>query len=1583
MEQREPITSWAPVESGEISAQLRWLSPLDEPRLKQIITRLRRERDATPDPRRRGRIDWSIGQIYEDHLGDEAAALRWYQRAHLAHPEHLPTLLASRRIFTRAGRWGMTLRLLNQEISARRNPEHIAALSCLKAGVYLIHLHRPAEARACLRSALEANPRDETAARCLASVRREHPEPEGLAHAWRRAAENTLDPLLKEACAIEAAAAFKAAEAIHEAIATLEALPPSPRQGLALAPLYMEVGAHAEAMETALRLDPTRAESGWLAEQLAARLLEVDPARAAALLAGRAAPRCLLPKLDAQLAQGAYGEAAATAAQIAEGLTAPGDRALALWRQAELEVKGLDDDAALETLRALLEIEPEWPLVTRWAAKLYAQHPRLRLWTHEARLSVAPSKATRLGHLILIAWARRDLGDEEGQLSAYEAALAIAPRSDYARARLIERLVDQRRWSRLVGVLAREASPQANAYASQGALVSEALARAQALCTDDPEQALTVWVNLLKLDPSCALALEMSRGLARRLEEWPLLFKLNERALSLLGAGPEAAERRLTLWMSQAEILELEGQPTAAMSAYLTALEIQPLFAPARYRLQGLCLQTQDWAPLARAYRLALGVSEAPTRAALHALGDLCRETLKDAEGARFAFERALRVTPDHAPSLMALRALAVEAGNFAQEAALTEALLGCFEAPALRAALLCDLGHRCLSGDDLDGARAAWRRALEVEPGCGRARHALLGLRPAPEEIAWLAEREPLLEARVALWLDVARWSEDKALARQAVTRALEAAPDHVGALLHRERLAVEEGDVEALYEIYERLAQLTTTKESRWRFLLQKARLFGQREDFERVFDLRPDHPEILEMMARVAFEALDGDRLDRVHEARLAAAEHAEARLLCLMERGQLMRAVGLLDEAASSFERALIEVADDYATIEWLRESCEARGDTPAVKALAAHQARISAAAENASACFMEAGLLAERQDGGAALEAFMGALSRNPSDPSPMNAIRRLTQRQGDWRGWARALALEALVDADARASRALEIADIEAGRLNDPRAALRTLRHALNDPGRHAERLLQRIGDLCTEVGDWAGAAESYELLQVVTQDEALRQALTFRRAAIYAEKLDALPAAQSLLQGALEIQPTSPRLLEAMADLAARAGDHASAVAWLRRASPIEAGAEAREIKLARALMNAGVFEEGFARLRRAWMRHKDEALFDELGEFAARARRPDWLHEIFDAQPRFTPNSFLRFVELLWAAGVARRTIRAYLRINALGQKDQRARAFEALILSGTEDGLEEARAIYEALLDEHPAEIAYLQMLRRLYRRLGDARAAEKIQALLRALRRGQRGPLTDKVGLLQAAAPPPEPFDEEAWIDSEAPEPELALLAQVERAFPAAFQAIPAPLSPADEGFAEGFAELARCFEQPPGVGLDPTRPCEAPLPTEAGWVCSAELTRLPEGPARFLICAGLIAARWHLTALIRWSPAVLARRLAALLQASGRDIEALEAPPEAQAEQAERFAARVDFVGKDDLLDRLAEALPRLDLDALAVRAHTLTYRVGLAYAGDIGAALAALQAIGAEAARDEVIRFWLSPRFDRLALNRT
>ncbi len=400
----------------------------------------------------------------------------------------------------------------------------------------------------------------------------------------------------------------------------------------------------------------------------------------------------------------------------------------------------------------------------------------------------------------------------------------------------------------------------------------------------DAERAVARYRKVLEIDETNERALDALESLYEQGEQWADLADVHRRKAAMLFDLDEKKQRLLRLADLCAEKL---GDVDGAVAAYEDVLQIDEADARALAALERLHERTGNWAALCGVLeRKADATLDGGALAAIHRrTGELRRGRLADPEGAAQAFESVLDHEPEDVATMAALREIyfTMERWDRLRDVLLKE--LAVVSDDERRVELLFALGETADRRlDQPDNAIEYYRQVLTIREGDPRA----------------LEQLEALFE-RTERWFDL-----------------VETLREHLGTVEGAARLPL--------------LVRVAGVAEGK----LLDADLAI--ETLNEVLELDPNHAGALNVLARL-YER--NGEWERCAETLSRAIQHAAGGA----ERGEALRRLGLLylerldrpEEARASLEAAVGETGDEEA-LQALLKLARDRGDDAEVASL---------------------------------------------------------------------------------------------------------------------------------------------------------------------------------------------------------------------------------------------------------------------------------------------------------------------------------------------------------------------------------------------------------------------------------------------------------------------------------------------------------------------------------------------------------------------------------------------------------------------------------------------------------------------
>jgi cellulose synthase operon protein C len=617
------------------------------------------------------RLDYKIGEIYEQRIAKDDQALAAYRRALEADPHHLPARRALERKLTDKHHFEEIAKLIEGELATEKEPQAIAR-AALRLGEVLEHrMNAPEKALLAYERSLAADPEFRPARDARVRLLTEAKDWKRLVEELSKEAEASADPKLAigallragEIWQTELGAAQKAIECFEavlekdpghiDALLSLEALYAERSLWEPLAKVYAtearvlsEPGARIAALSELGRLEETKGV-GTEDERKAAyfAILQLAPHDQAAL---SALERIALESGDASL----LAHVDAKQAGLAED---PEVKAGHLTRLAEA-LERSSDPSALEVWRGAIAADPESLSAARGITRLAERtgDPALleEAAGHEARVTGDTDVAARL--LVRSAIVRAERGDVENAVGLLRRALEQNPDFEAAAAKLSELLVARGAIDDLIALLTKAANAAGGStrVASLWITVSDLYAARK----HDVPAALAALHRAQNLVPGHAGTLVKLAELYASDKQWAEAVDRLKQAL----AHATSDEMKVDIHLRLAAILQDQlGDPERALGSLNAALALDSGSRLALSRLARLELQRGKGDQAAElAARLVRVSPELSQRVdALTLLGDLERGRGQMAAAVQ-AYEQAVSLSGLAGPAAEHFRAL-------------------------------------------------------------------------------------------------------------------------------------------------------------------------------------------------------------------------------------------------------------------------------------------------------------------------------------------------------------------------------------------------------------------------------------------------------------------------------------------------------------------------------------------------------------------------------------------------------------------------------------------------------------------------------------------------------------------------------------------------------------------------------------------------------------------------------------------------------------------------------------------------------------------------------------------------------------
>lgn len=608
----------------------------------------------------------------------------------------------------------------------------------------------------------------------------------------------------------------------------------------------------------------------------------------------------------------------------------------------------------------------------------------------------------------------------------------------------------------------------------------ERLARLQAEGLQDPQAAVATWRRLLDTSWHDTALDELQRLLVRQRDLEALMSLLEEQA-----QRAQDTSDKIHFLGRMALLAEHEIQaPQRAIALWRRVLELRPRDVDALQALEGLYEQGQDF----------------------EALIATCQERLA--------------VTPD-------------------REA---------------RAVLLRRMGRVHRQRDALEDACHTYQELLREIPEDLLARQALYEIHKARQDHGALADaidellrHESDSNQRRALMLELAALSldplEDTERGVRALERLLEEHPQDVDNLRRLLELHTQRGHWIKAAAVLRQLAELSVDSEHRLEMLLRLARVLRQElrdlnqasQVLEEVLELHPANQEALERLEGLYEELRDHEALVRVRDRLVELGDELPRRVQRLLANAATLEAE--MEALAPAFDRVVRahELEPGRAShLEELYRLAEAGSLWRELLAVLAEDAsRAPSLEERHRTQHLMAELVEERlDDARQAFDIYRDIFLGAPRRGEELVHLERLAEAHDEF--WGEVIALyERLIELqgepEALASLHWRVAELQREKMQQPREAFVTLRHALQlaqGPQEEAEALA-RLRALAQRDALWEELVEVGQQRASLAQEDAERVELLLENARLLEEHLEDPARALDALSEAFRTQPS------------------------------------------------------------------------------------------------------------------------------------------------------------------------------------------------------------------------------------------------------------------------------------------------------------------------------------------------------------------------------------------------------------------------------------------------------------------------
>jgi tetratricopeptide (TPR) repeat protein len=760
----------------------------------------------------------------------------------------------------------------------------------------------------------------------------------------------------------------------------------------------------------------------------------------------------------------------------------------------------------------------------------------------------------------------RRLGDVRRAIHHYMEAHRLAP-SNIGAIRCARRLFRARQnWTMVLTLLDDELALTSSAEAAARLLYDKARVLEEWLANTDA--AVAALEEALRRDPgNRRVLLRLRRIFQRRGDLEPLIDVCRQTA-----AATQDRRLRGLLFAEMARILQEDLEDEAgAIEIYAAAFAEDPASVTVSNALKQLYHTNGRWGDLVDLMMTEADLASTDNERAFacQSAARICGERLAQQERALELLGRAAELSPENPQVLQEMVDLLHEAGRHRELAQILRRRIECLVDEWERVTAHYRLGTVLEErlGEE-EEALFHYRRAVAIDPTYVPALQALGKLCRRRGEWAELvaigaSEAESLQDpsARASRFCGLAELCEtqlgDTQQAIELYRRALASVPHHQPSERELERLYREEGESEALIELWESQLDLLERSE-RGRVLERLGQLCEEKVGdpdravlyYRRALDHLPGDRWLLRTLERLLGRAKRWDQVLEVLDQEIEETEDARLAVALLHRTAEICETqLSDVDQAIARFRRVLERAPDFAPNLQSLGRIYFRQGKWKQVLELYQTEvARQDRQPSHKSSLLYKMGEIYQDHlsDEERAIDAYGEALEATPRFLPALHALARLYRARGDWEQLVEVLERQADVLSDPRRKAATlqAVGELHENQLEQLDQAVRYYQMAMDQaPG--SEQAVEALLRLLTEQERWGEVVEVLEHAVSSAGDDATKLTLLKRLGEVWSERLLEPARAVRCFEQALALAEDDLETLEALSRLYRRTGGH------------------------------------------------------------------------------------------------------------------------------------------------------------------------------------------------------------------------------------------------------------------------------------------------------------------------------------------------------------------------------------------------------------------------------------------------------
>ncbi len=699
-----------------------------------------------------------------------------------------------------------------------------------------------------------------------------------------------------------------------------------------------------------------------------------------------------------------------------------------------------------------------------------------------------------------------------------------------------------------------------------------------------PEYAQPYYAQITQLDPNNAQVLRQMAHIYRQSAQWQKMSETLHQALNVAVANDD----RKMILVDLGQLLEKHMQERdQGVSFFRRALEIDPYHMPALESLERIYADTDEHAELAEVLNRKVKALRDPEEIAgiQQRLGELYETKLQALDKAGEMYRAVVAYNGSSLPALRGLTRVYEGSQNWGELALVLERQLDVVETDRARVDVLLKLAQiqeqQFLKADV---AAQKLERVLEIDPGVIAAYE---GLERCYRRLKLWNEFVATCERHISELTDVTAKADlheqiarvyadeigDLDRAIDAYQNIIDLDDTRLPALEALARLHEKQGDSARSIEVMIRVADLTVDGGQRVDMYYRIGKALDEklsdrsqaRERYELALDLDPAHLPTLSALRTIATDDADWDSVARYLEQEQKHTESARAKARLLVELGKVQdQMLGEHDAAVNAYERAMASDREcEDAALPLVEEyvGSERWSDAAPLAEMLVKKSKTRDKSEQHSLSRTLGKIQEARGNYQEALKAYQAAHQLDVTDPETVRGLASVCFRLEDWpsalTNYQKVLTGLSESDFEERTEVYYRLGRIKQAQ-EQSKQAINNFEKALSIDPNH-RKTLDAMVEVYAREGDWALVAGYKRRVLEHLLDDDQRLELLVSIADVWGDKQKDPARAIEALEEAREIRPQDHVLLHKLLAFYQQSGDWRMMVDTLAAISEIE----------------------------------------------------------------------------------------------------------------------------------------------------------------------------------------------------------------------------------------------------------------------------------------------------------------------------------------------------------------------------------------------------------------------------------------